>query len=169
VCSRWREGLRRGRDRVLAWDLGRVTIIVVSYDSLGLLRQCLESILADASYPSYRVLVVDNASDEPVREYLRRVSATERRVRVIFNENQRGICRRNNIGLRHLGDSEYIVLMNNDTVVPPGWLGQLLRHRAGAGGRDGRSRDQRGVNEARIDVGTSTSRRCPLRQANARA
>jgi GT2 family glycosyltransferase len=128
IRSRWREWSRRVRDGILAWNLGEVTIVVVSYNGLELVRQCLESILADPSYPRYQVVVVDNASEEPVRAYLRHLQETERRVRVIFNETNLGFAAANNIGLRQLDDSEFVVLLNNDTVVPPGWLGRLLRH-----------------------------------------
>ena len=127
-ARRSREWSRRLRDRILAWDLGTVTIVVVSYHGLDLTRQCLQSILADTSYPSYQIVVVDNASEEPVRAYLRRLQERERRVRVIFNDTNVGFAAANNIGMLHLYDSEFIVLLNNDTVVPPGWLGRLLRH-----------------------------------------
>jgi GT2 family glycosyltransferase len=125
---RWDQWSSRLRDRILAWDLGPVTIVVVSYGALALTRQCLESVLADTSYPRARLVVVDNASAEPVREYLRRLQAGERRLRVVFNDTNAGFAAANNVGLRDLGDSEFIVLLNNDTVVPPGWLGRLLRH-----------------------------------------
>ena len=152
---RWGGWSRRLQDRLLAWRLGRVTIIVVSYNALDLIRQCVGSILADASYPRYRLVVVDNASEGPVQTYLRGLHQTERRVQVIFNDTNRGFAAANNIGLRHLDDSAFIVLLNNDTVVPPGWLGRLVRHARRADvGLVGPVTNWTG-NEARIEVGYS--------------
>ena len=149
---RWDRWWNRLRDRILAWDLGTVTIVIVSYNGLELIRACLDSILADTSYPRYRVVVVDNASDDAVRTYLRSVQQTEPRVRVILNDTNVGFAAANNVGLRDLGDSEFIVLLNNDTVVPPGWLGRLLRHaRKPEVGLVGPVTNWTG-NEARIEV-----------------
>lgn len=127
---RWDEWRRRFSDRILAWDLGPVTIVVVSYNGLDLIRRCLGSVLADTSYPRYRVVVVDNASEPPVPAYLQSLQDRDPRVRVILNDTNLGFSAANNLGLADLGDSEFIVLLNNDTVVPPGWLGRLLRHAA---------------------------------------
>jgi GT2 family glycosyltransferase len=149
---RWEAWRRRVSDRILSWDLGRVTIVVVSYNGLDLIRRCLGSVLADPSYPRLEVVVVDNASEEPVRAYLRSLQAADRRVRVIFNDTNLGFAAANNLGLADLGVSEFIVLLNNDTVVPSGWLGALLRHaRKPEVGLVGPVTNWTG-NEARIEV-----------------
>src|SRR5438093_9438779 len=46
---------------------------------------------------------------------------------VILNSQNLGFARANNWGIeRSTGD--FLVLLNNDTIVPPGWLSRLLRH-----------------------------------------
>jgi len=130
----------------------KVSIIVVSYKGLDYIRQCMASILDNTRYPDYEVVIVDNASGEPVREYLRRLDRTQPQVRVVFNEANVGFAAANNLGIASVTDSEFIVLLNNDTVVPPGWLSRLLRYaRHPDVGLVGPVTNWTG-NEARIDV-----------------
>ncbi|HKT37528.1 MAG TPA: glycosyltransferase, partial [Ktedonobacterales bacterium] len=49
-------------------------------------------------------------------------------VRCIFNAENLGFAGANNVGLRAAQDSEYVVLLNDDVIVTPGWLGALLRY-----------------------------------------
>jgi GT2 family glycosyltransferase len=106
----------------------KASIIIVSYNGLDYIRQCVASILANTHYPNYEVIIVDNASDDSVKEYLRHLAQTESRVHVVFNETNVGFAAANNIGLRQTQNSEFLVLLNNDVVVPLGWLSRLLRY-----------------------------------------
>lgn len=103
-------------------------LVVVSYFGLPYLRQCLESIFGRTVWPNYRVVVVDNGSDADTLAYLRERAAREPRLQVVENGRNLGFAAANNVGLRLLGDCDVLVLLNNDTVVPPDWLGQLVRH-----------------------------------------
>jgi GT2 family glycosyltransferase len=106
---------------------GLASIIIVSYNSLEHMRACLESILRKTHYPRYEVVVVDNGSTPDVVEYLQASARHDPRIRVILNHENLGFARANNIGLQAISDeSEYIVLLNNDTVVTYGWLTTLI-------------------------------------------
>ncbi len=105
----------------------RASIIVVTYNNLALTRLCLESILRNTDYPNYEVIVIDNNSSDQTPDYLRRVAAQHPQIQIILNPDNRGFAAANNQGIeRSTGDR--FVLLNNDTVVPPGWLTRLLRH-----------------------------------------
>jgi GT2 family glycosyltransferase len=108
----------------------RAGIVIVSYHGLEYLRQCLDSVLHRTGWPEVRVVVVDNGSDAATQAHLRAAAAAEPRLQALFNGRNLGFAAANNIGLRLLADCEYLVLLNNDTVVPPGWLGQLIGHAA---------------------------------------
>ena len=103
------------------------SIVVVTFNNLALTRLCLESVLRNTTYPNYEVIVVDNASTDGTREYLTGLAAAASHVRVIFNETNEGFAAANNRGA-DVSRGDHIVLLNNDTVVPPGWLGRLARH-----------------------------------------
>ena len=104
-----------------------VSIIVASYNGLEHIRACLESVFGKTQYPRYEVIVVDNASTPEVVRFLQQGAQRDSRLRVILNRENLGFARANNIGLEAANpDSEYLVLLNNDTVVTPGWLATLL-------------------------------------------
>ena len=107
---------------------GKAVIVVVSYNCADCLRLCLESIWQKTTYPNFEVLVVDNNSEPEVQEYLRVVAEREPRLKVIFNRENVGFPRANNIGIEAAGDCDYLVLLNNDTVVTSGWLSTLIHH-----------------------------------------
>jgi GT2 family glycosyltransferase len=105
---------------------GKVAIIIVSYINLDYLKLCLESIWSKTSYPNFEVIVVDNGGRQEIVEYLRSEAVINKRLRVIFNSENLGFARANNIGIRAAVDSEYIVLLNDDTIVTNGWLGRMV-------------------------------------------
>ncbi|HLL77064.1 MAG TPA: glycosyltransferase [Pyrinomonadaceae bacterium] len=119
------------RYRTIAGALAEATplasIIVVTYNNLAYTKLCLESVLRNTEYPAYEVVVVDNNSTDGTHAYLRYLAARHPRLRVRLNGRNEGFARANNQGAA-LASGEYLVLLNNDTVVPPGWLGRLLRH-----------------------------------------
>lgn len=103
------------------------SIIIVSYNNLDKIRNCLESIREKTLYSRYEVIIVDNGSVPEVVEYLRESAQSDRRIRVILNGQNLGFAHANNIGLQAISsDSRYIVLLNNDTVVTRGWLTTLV-------------------------------------------
>lgn len=105
----------------------RASIIVVTYNNLALNKLCLESIIRNTDYPNYEVIVVDNDSTDGTPAYLRYMAAQHYGIQVILNATNNGFARANNQGIAR-STGEYIVLLNNDTIVPPGWLSRLLRH-----------------------------------------
>ena len=104
-------------------------IVIVSYFGLPYLRQCLDSVFQRTAWPNFRVVVVDNGSDAETLGYLRAEAAKESRLQVVENGSNLGFAAANNIGLRLLDDCETLILLNNDTIVPPDWL-ELLVHYA---------------------------------------
>jgi GT2 family glycosyltransferase len=103
----------------------RVSIVVVTHDNLVFTRLCLESLLANTRNRSYEVIVVDNASTDGTAAYLRRLAENHPHVRFLLNEENRGFARACNQGLS-LASGAVLVLLNNDTMVPPGWLETLI-------------------------------------------
>ncbi|MCU1347073.1 MAG: glycosyltransferase, group 1 family domain/glycosyl transferase, group 2 family domain protein [Acidobacteria bacterium] len=102
----------------------RVSIIIVSYNNIELTRLCLDSVLRNSMHPNLEVLVVDNASGDGSAEWLQ--GLTDERVRVLVNRENAGFAAANNQGLR-MATGTHFVLLNNDTVVPRGWLQGMLR------------------------------------------
>ncbi|MBE3574455.1 MAG: glycosyltransferase [Firmicutes bacterium] len=105
---------------------GRLTSIVIPcWNQVDLTRQCIESIFRGTAEP-FELVLIDNGSTDGTAQYLAQLSAQRRNVSVITNPVNTGYGYACNEGMA-AAKGEFIVLMNNDVVVPPGWLGRLLR------------------------------------------
>lgn len=96
------------------------TIVVVTYNRLEQTRLCADSIVAHTPEP-YRLLFVDNASGDGTVEHLRQRFGEDA---VTANNSNEGFIRAANRGIA-TATGRYVLLLNNDTVVTPGWLAAL--------------------------------------------
>lgn len=105
-----------------------VTLIIPTRDQVGVLSQCVSSILKQTTYPSYQILIVDNNSTETTtKEYFASLRA-EPRVRVIQDPRPFNFSRLNNNAVAHCS-SPYIAFINNDLeVISPDWLTEMMSH-----------------------------------------
>lgn len=104
-----------------------VSVIVLCYNQLDYTRTCVDSILQNTAYPNYELIMVDNASSDGTADYLRQLASREERVRLVLNDSNRGFAGGNNDGLA-IARGEYLLLLNNDTVVTRGWLTNMVKH-----------------------------------------
>ena len=102
-------------------DAPRISIVIPVYGKPLLTFTCLKSVQAHTPAGQFEVIVVDDASPEPMAEQLRVVTGA-RFVRNATNLGFIGTC---NHGAR-LARGEIIVFLNNDTIVTPGWLDAIL-------------------------------------------
>lgn len=102
----------------------KVTAVLLNWNGYDHTSACLKS-LADVSWPQLKILVVDNAStdDSPVQ-----LQQTFPDVEIILNRENLGFAAGCNVGIKHaLGaGTDYILLLNNDTLVDPGFLEPLV-------------------------------------------
>jgi len=105
----------------------RASVIIVTYNNLALTRLCLESLFRNTDYPNYEVIVVDNNSIDDTPGYLTALCESQENLKIILNDTNFGFAKANNQGIRQ-SSGDYIVLLNNDTIVPRGWLSRLLKH-----------------------------------------
>jgi GT2 family glycosyltransferase/glycosyltransferase involved in cell wall biosynthesis len=118
--SRPREVLSEPPERT---DL--VDIIVCVHNALEDVRRCLSSVLECTQSP-YRLIIVDDGSDDETRAYLADFAATKSAV-LIRNEQALGYTGAANRGLR-TSDAPWVVLLNSDTIVTEPWLEAMWRH-----------------------------------------
>ena len=104
----------------------KVSIIVLCYNQLDYTRQCVESILRNTAYANYELVIVDNNSEDGTADYLRRMEASDSRIKIVLNRKNRGFAGGNNDGIA-ASSGEYIVLLNNDTLVTRGWLTSMVK------------------------------------------
>jgi GT2 family glycosyltransferase/glycosyltransferase involved in cell wall biosynthesis len=101
-----------------------VTIVIPVWNQVAHTIACLES-LADNTPPDlYEVVVVDNASTDETPALC---AALEGDVRVIRNDENLGFGRACNQGAAAgAPEAEFVLFLNNDTVLLPGWLEPLV-------------------------------------------
>lgn len=104
-----------------------VSIIVVTYNNLDLTTACIDSLIRNTTHPNYEIIVIDNGSEDGTQSYLRYLSRLELPIRIELNQENRGFAAANNQGLS-MATGDVLVLLNNDTLVPKGWLDPLIRH-----------------------------------------
>lgn len=105
----------------------KVSLVIPSKDSTEFLGACVASVRGLSTYPDIEIVIVDNGSTLPeVLEYYRQLQATDKGVRVVYDDGYFNFARLNNVGAR-AATGEFLVLLNNDTeVVTPDWIEQML-------------------------------------------
>ncbi len=105
----------------------RVSIIVVTYKNIDLSRLCIESVIRNTTYPNYELIVIDNDSRDGTANYLYYMAERYERINILINQKNLGFAAANNQGLA-MSTGDYLILLNNDTVTPRGWLAPMLNH-----------------------------------------
>jgi len=95
----------------------KVFIILVGWNKWYLTEDCLKT-LKEIHYDNYRVVVVDNGSDQQTKEAIKN-SPLRQFFYFIENETNLGFAAGNNVGARYAFEqgADYLLLLNNDTVV----------------------------------------------------
>jgi GT2 family glycosyltransferase len=108
-------------------DYAKVSIIILNWNGLEDTEECLES-LKKTTYPNYDVIVVDNGSKGNDARVLEEKFGNY--IHLIRNDKNYGYTGGNNIGIRYAlknSSPHYFLILNNDTVVAPDFLGQLIK------------------------------------------
>ncbi|CAN5395166.1 glycosyltransferase family 2 protein [soil metagenome] len=112
-----------------------LSVIIASYNTKDLLRNCIHSVYDSTKGVSFEILVVDDGSTDGSRDM---VASEFPMVRLICNEENLRYAKTNNRGLTE-SKGRYGLLLNSDTEVQPGAFETLVRFmeehpRAAAGG-----------------------------------
>ncbi|MFB5269092.1 glycosyltransferase family 2 protein [Paenibacillus enshidis] len=98
-----------------------ISIVILTRNQLALTQACLESIRCHTREP-YELVLVDNGSTDGTLDYLR----SQPDVNLIENGENKGFARGCNQGFER-SSGDYIMFLNNDTVVTENWMTHLLR------------------------------------------
>lgn len=92
-----------------------ISIVIPTYNHCEeFLRPCLESIVKYTS--NFEVIVVANGCVDETREYMTRVCNFDPRFKLVWSDEALGYTKATNLGIQ-AATGEYIILMNNDTVL----------------------------------------------------
>ena len=103
-----------------------VSIILVNYNGYQDTIECIKS-LNKMDYAEYKVIVVDNCSTDNSFEVLQE-NKNEYNFELLKADENKGFSAGNNVGIKYAlsQDCDYILLLNNDTVVETDFLTKLL-------------------------------------------
>ena len=88
----------------------KVSIIIVNYNTLHVIRPCIDSIVEQTKDMSYEIIVVDNGSTDGSIEVL----SEDKRVTFVPTGENLGFGKANNKGLEYV-HGNYIFFLNSDT------------------------------------------------------
>jgi GT2 family glycosyltransferase len=111
------------RLRAEAMNIPELSVVIVNYNTSGLLKQCLQSLTSTKGSLALEIIVVDNASNDDS------VSICEElfpEVRIIRNDTNVGFGRANNQGIS-VSNGGFVLLLNSDTTLLHSSLEMMLR------------------------------------------
>lgn len=103
------------------FEFPTVSIVLPAYNGWHLTYNCLESIKANTFSVSYEIIIADDASSDEtknIQEYIKNIVVIRQEKNLEFLHN----C---NTAAEH-ARGKYILFLNNDTIVTPGWLSSLI-------------------------------------------
>lgn len=102
-------------------DLPLVSISLLNYNGIKYTKKCLET-LSKVKYKNLEIILVDNGSVDGCVEFVKKKYP---KVKIIANKKNVGFCHGNNQAF-NISKGKYILFLNNDTEVTPGFLTPLV-------------------------------------------
>ena len=105
----------------MAFKKGLVSIITINFNGLGHLKDLLPS-LKKQTYKNFEMIVVDHGSTDGSIEYIKRYHSW---IKPLEKGENLGFAKGNNVGVEE-AKGEYVLLLNDDTIVEPDLLEKLV-------------------------------------------
>lgn len=106
-------------------DSPLVSIIILNRNGIKHLERLFENFVENIQYPSYEVIVVDNASKDNSLKFLDKLSS-KLHLKIIKNIENKSFSKANNQALQ-IADGDFILLLNNDVEPTYGWLNIMMQ------------------------------------------
>jgi GT2 family glycosyltransferase len=101
----------------------RTSIIIPCFNNLHYTIQCITAVRNHTK--NFELILVDDLSTDGTRDYLINQSVTFENTRTLLHDQNLGFPNSINTGIKD-ATGEYVVLLNNDAIVTPGWLESML-------------------------------------------
>ncbi len=100
---------------------GQVCVIIPVYNHFNYTKQCLESLFSHESKYTFDIIVMDDCSTDETEKEL----SVKDGIRYVRNKENLGFLKNCNKAAR-FSESEFLVFLNNDTIVKEKWLDSLI-------------------------------------------
>ncbi|MBK6425163.1 MAG: asparagine synthase (glutamine-hydrolyzing) [Blastocatellia bacterium] len=101
-----------------------VDILIPIYENFSLVRDCVRSIRTFTTMP-FRAILLDDRSSDATFAKLDELVTGDDRFELVRNDENLGFVANCNRGFERCS-ADYVVLLNSDTVVAPGWLERMV-------------------------------------------
>ncbi|MEC0239710.1 glycosyltransferase [Paenibacillus dokdonensis] len=102
----------------------KVSIVILTHNNWAYTRQCLFSLQKPNRYPNLEIIIIDNGSTDETPHHLSELDPDL--FRVIYASSNLGFAAGNSLGCRK-ATGDYIILLNNDTIIPDeSWIQRLI-------------------------------------------
>lgn len=114
------------RQKTLSNTQRIVSILTPTYNGLKYLKKCASNLLSNTNHDLFEWLILDDHSTDGTEEYVQEELFKYKQIKYIKpTERVNNFSKANNILAQDI-NSKYIVCLNNDCYVQPGWLEPLL-------------------------------------------
>ncbi len=104
-----------------------VAVLIVTYNRIALLRECVDAVLGQ-THAASALYIVDNQSDDGTADFLADLSADHSRLHVITSEKNLGGAGGFELGVREAlkqGDFDYLLLIDDDAILTEDFLKKM--------------------------------------------
>ena len=102
--------------------MAKLVVVIISWNTRDLTRNCLLTLFPELEGTDSEAWVVDNASTDDSVEMIKKEFPS---IKLIPNKENVGFARANNQVLREAA-GEYYLLLNSDTLIPPGSIRTMV-------------------------------------------
>ncbi len=106
-------------------SLPSVAIVVLQRERYSPTMASLSRLMSATRYP-FHLIYVDGNSPKPIHQYLQRMATRHLNLKLIRLERHLRVNEARNFALAMLPEVDYVVFIDNDILVEPGWLEQLV-------------------------------------------
>lgn len=104
-------------------ELWKIPILIVTFDRLAYTKRVLSSLVENTEV-DFKLVIIDNASTDGTVDWLKTFSFPSN-TQIVFNPENRGVVGAMNQFFNLTYDYKYVAKVDNDSIVPRGWLNNL--------------------------------------------
>ena len=93
-----------------------ITFVLINYNTKEITKQAIESIYKTQEKKDFEIIVVDNASTDGSKEYFKEFENLYNNFKYIYNNENVGFGKANNIGFKY-ANGNFIWVLNSDTIL----------------------------------------------------
>jgi GT2 family glycosyltransferase len=102
-----------------------ISIVLLCWNHWEQTKKCIDSIILNSNYDNYEIIIVNNNSTDNTKKELEKYKIYNN-VNIVNLDKNYGFAKGMNTGALY-ANGEYIILLNNDTIVSEDWLYPLIK------------------------------------------